>query len=199
MPASNAGWICITQQTNRIMPLLFISTAVVCVVVPGEALAKRFASEGVAVVLVSYRLSPKVKCPTYIEDAAAAVAWTLQNISKYKGDPAKVFISGHSAGGYLVGMIGLDEQYLAKHDLSPAKLAGLIPIAGQMVTHSTVRAEQGISEKRPVIDEFAPAYHVRKDAPPCLCIAGEHDAPARAEENIYFVAAMKAVGHKHTE
>ena len=42
--------------------------------------------KGFAVVGVNYRLSPKVKAPAYIEDAAAAVAWVFKNISNYGGD-----------------------------------------------------------------------------------------------------------------
>lgn len=55
--------------------------------------------KGIAVVAPNYRLHPKVKSPTYIEDAAAAVAWVFKNIGKYGGDPSLVFVSGHSAGG----------------------------------------------------------------------------------------------------
>ncbi len=42
----------------------------------------------------------------------------------------------------------------------------------------------------------SPAFHARADAAPFLCIAGGEDLPARAEENRYFVAAMKAAGHE---
>ena len=66
--------------------------------------------KGLAVVAVNYRLSPKVNAPTYIDDAAAAIAWTLKHIGDYGGDPSKVIISGHSAGGYLVAMVGLDKS-----------------------------------------------------------------------------------------
>ena len=55
--------------------------------------------KGVIVVAVNYRLHPKVKNPVYIEDAAAAVAWTIKNISNYNGSPNRVFVTGHSAGG----------------------------------------------------------------------------------------------------
>ena len=41
--------------------------------------------KGIAVVAVNYRLHPKVKSPAYVEDAAAAVAWTFRNIKKYGG------------------------------------------------------------------------------------------------------------------
>lgn len=78
----------------------------------GEAFAKRFTKEGYGVVLASYRLSPKAKCPTYSEDAAAAVAWTIKHIKRHKGDPDSVLVSGHSASGYLTAMVGLDAKYL---------------------------------------------------------------------------------------
>ena len=161
----------------------------------GTSLATRFTQAGVAVVLVDYRLSPQAQCPAYIEDAAAAVAWTIKNIRKYQGDPQQVFVSGHSAGGYLTAMVGLDKSYLARHELSINDLAGLLPVSGQMITHSTIRDERGISELTPLIDRFAPSYYASKDTPPCLCIVGDQDLPARLEENLYAAAAFKAAGH----
>ena len=159
------------------------------------ALAKRFAADGVAVASANYRLHPQVQFPAYIEDAAAAVAFVQSTIGDYGGSSQRIFVSGHSAGGYLAAMVGLDESYLAVHGKQLSDIAGLIPIAGQMVTHSTVRQERGISRTRPLIDAAAPAYHARQDVPPCLNVVGSDDLPARAEENRYFVAVMQAAGH----
>ena len=160
------------------------------------SLGNRFAAEGIAFASVNYRLHPKVQFPAYIEDCAAAFAFVHREIAKYGGSPQRVFISGHSAGGYLTAMIGVDPKYLAKHDLKLNAVAGLMPVAGQMVTHSTVRKERGIPRTRPIIDQAAPSYHVAASVPPFLNIVGDQDLPARAEENLYFVAAMKAAGHK---
>lgn len=158
-------------------------------------------NRGWAVVGASYRLHPHVHHPVYVEDAAAAVAWTFQNIERFGGDPAKIFVTGISAGGYLTAMIGLDKSYLAAHDIDADRIAALIPVTGQMITHQTVRKDQGIepSKTRPTIDRFAPLYHVRGDAPPVLCVTGgwEVDMLMRAEENLYFVSMMKLVGHKN--
>lgn len=159
------------------------------------AIARSLAERGIGVASVNYRLSPRASYPAYVEDAAASVAWVLDHIGDYGGEPGSVFVSGHSAGGYLAAMVGLDERYLAAHDHGLDDLAGLVPISGQMVTHATVREERGLSSSRPVIDQAAPAYHVRADAPPFLAIAGSNDLPARPEENRYVVAALKAVEH----
>ena len=157
--------------------------------------------KGIAVVAVSYRLSPKVQAPAYIEDAAAAVAWTFRNIERYGGSKRNIIVSGHSAGGYLTSMIGLDPKWLKSHDIDANKIAGLVPFSGHTITHFTVRGERGIDGKQPIIDELAPLYHVRKDAPPLLLITGDRDMEmlGRYEENAYLWRMMQEVGHPHTE
>jgi len=160
------------------------------------SISKHFAMQGIAVAVVNYRLSPKVTYPAYIQDAAASVSWVIKNIEHYKGNPKKVFVSGHSAGGYLAAMLGVNSKYLEENEIQIKNVAGYIPVSGQMITHSTVREEQGISKTRPLIDEAAPSYHVQKDVSPFLSICGSDDLPGRAEENMYFVAAMKASGNE---
>ena len=154
--------------------------------------------QGLAVVPVNYRLYPKIKCPVYLQDAAAAVVWTFKNIEKYGGDPKKVFISGHSAGGYLTSMLGLDKRWLEEYGVDADNIAGLAPLSGHTITHMTVREERGISSKQPVVDEFAPLFHARPGAPPVLLITGDREMEmlGRYEENAYFMRMLKVNGHK---
>lgn len=163
--------------------------------IPEELKDKRM-----AVVAVNYRLYPKVKAPVYIEDAAAAVAWVFKHIEELGGDPELIFVSGHSAGGYLASMVGLDKSYLAKHKIDADHIAGLIPFSGHTITHFTVRTERGIEGTQPVIDDLAPLFHVRKDAPPLLLITGDREMEmmGRYEENAYMMRMMKVVGHPDT-
>ncbi|WP_292008485.1 alpha/beta hydrolase [Chryseobacterium sp.] len=157
-------------------------------------------NKGIAVVGVNYRLSPKVSAPLYIEDAAAAVAWVFKNIKKYGGDENMIFVSGHSAGGYLVTMIALDKTYLNKYGIDANKLAGVIPFSGQMITHFTARKEKGVDELDARIDELAPLHFIRADAPPLLLITGDREKElfGRYEENAYMARMMKLKGHKDT-
>ncbi|MEO0338276.1 MAG: sulfatase-like hydrolase/transferase [Bacteroidota bacterium] len=162
---------------------------------------QRLKEQGIAIVSVNYRLYPKIKAPVYIEDAAAAVAWTLKNIQKYGGDPELVFVSGHSAGGYLASMVGLDKKYLAVHDVDANSIAGLIPFSGHAISHFTYRDELGIPGTQAIVDEYAPLYHVRADAPPYLMITGNRELEllGRYEENAYMMRMMKLVGHQETQ
>ncbi|MDB4476671.1 alpha/beta hydrolase [Rhodopirellula sp.] len=160
----------------------------------------QLSKQGIAVVAVEYRLSPKVKVVDCIDDAAAAVAWTFANIKQYGGSPEKIFVSGHSAGGYLTSMIGLDKKWLAKYDIDADSIAGLIPFSGHTITHFTVRKERGIDGKQPILDDMAPLFHVRDDAPPLLLITGDRELEllGRYEENAYMWRMMKIAGHEQT-
>jgi acetyl esterase/lipase len=158
-------------------------------------------SRGVAIAGAGYRLHPDVKAPAYIEDAGAAVAWVLKNIEQYGGDPRRVVVAGHSAGGYLTLMVGLDSRWLQPHGLSPDQLAGLVPLSGQAITHFTIRKERDIAETQPVIDELAPLFHVRRTAPPLLLVTGDRQKEllGRYEENAYLWRMFREVQHTDVE
>ena len=154
--------------------------------------------KGFAIIGVEYRLSPNIKAVDCIKDAAAATAWAFKNIEKYGGSTSLIFVSGMSAGGYLTYMVGLDKKYLAVHNIDANQIAGLIPFSGHAITHFTVRKEMGISGKQPIIDNMAPLYHVRADAPPMLIITGDRELEmlGRYEENAYMMRMLKVAGHK---
>ena len=166
-----------------------------------KAIPDALKEEGICIITVNYRLYPKVKSPVYIEDAAAAVAWVFNNIEDYGGDSSKIFISGHSAGGYLTMMVGLDKRWLGSNNIDADRIAGLIPFSGHTITHLTVRKERGIANTQPVVDDLAPLFHVRADAPPLLLITGDRELEmlGRYEENAYMMRMMKVAGHKETE
>ena len=156
--------------------------------------------KGFAVIGVGYRLSPKVKAPVCIEDAAAAIAWAFQNMERYGGRTDLIFLSGHSAGGYLTMMVGLDKKYLAKYDIDANRIAGNIPFSGHTITHFTIRKEMGMNDIQPLIDKYAPLYFVRPDAPPLVLVTGdpEMELLGRYEENAYMWRMMKLAGHNRT-
>ena len=152
---------------------------------------------GIAVVAASYRLHPDVNAPAYIEDAAAAIAWTVKHIEEYGGAADRIVISGHSAGGYLAAMTSFDKKYLKAFGVDADSLAGVAPISGQMITHFTIRKESGIEDSRPVIDGYAPLNHIRSDSSPVLLITGdrEQELLGRYEENAYAWRMLKLLKH----
>ena len=152
---------------------------------------------GYVVVAPNYRLIPKVELDSCIDDAAAAVAWVFKNIENFGGDPSKIFVAGHSAGGYLTSLIGFDKKWLQKYDVDADSIKGLIPYSGQAITHFAHRQRKGISELQPTIDEYAPLFLIRKDAPPYIIITGDKEMElfGRYEENAYLWRMLKLIGH----
>lgn len=155
---------------------------------------------GLAIVSVNYRLLPKASLQDCLDDAAAAVAWIFNEIEKYGGDPRKIFVSGHSAGGYLAAMIGLDKKWLDAYQVDPDAICGLIPFSGHAISHFAYRQSKGMKDTQPSIDEFAPLYYVRADAPPLIIVSGDRELEmlGRYEENAYFWRMMKVAGHQQT-
>lgn len=164
-----------------------------------KELPQALIGKGYVVVGVGYRLCPQVRVPDCIDDAAAAVAWVWQHIADYGGDPTKIVLAGHSAGGYLVSMIGLDKHWLASYGVNANEMAAVAPYSGQAISHFQYRNENGISNPlQPTIDAYAPLYHVRADAPPLLILSGDREMElyGRYEENAYFVRMLRLVGHQ---
>lgn len=154
--------------------------------------------DSIIVVGVEYRLSSKATIDEIIDDAAASTAWVIGNIGKYGGDKRKVFLSGHSAGGYLADMLALDKSRLGKYGIDADSLAGVIPFSGQCITHFEARDRQGIHPLQPTIDNLAPLYHVRENCPPFLIISGDREKElyGRYEEQAYLWRMLKLRGNR---
>lgn len=165
-----------------------------------KSIPKELKDCGIAVVGVNYRLTPHVKVHDCIEDAAAAVAWVFQEIARYGGDTKKIFVTGHSAGAYLTSMIGLDKKWLAVHGVDADEIVALYPLSGNVISHLAYRGERGMSDTHPLIDEYAPLYHIRKDAPPYIIVTGDRELElaGRYEENAYLWRMMQVIGHPQT-
>ena len=164
----------------------------------GKHIPREIMRDGVVCVGVGYRFSPHVSVDQIVDDAACAIAWVFENIEKFGGSADKIYLSGHSAGGYLVSMAGLKKSYLEKYGIDANRVKGIIPFSGQMITHFEERRVRGMSDKLPLIDEMAPLYHVRGDAAPILLLTGdrEREMLGRYEENAYMYRMLRLVGHK---
>lgn len=74
----------------------------------GESLARA----GYLTAVISYRLAPEFRYPEYVRDAALAVRWVRDNARRYGGDPARIFVVGHSAGAFNALEVVMNERWL---------------------------------------------------------------------------------------
>lgn len=153
--------------------------------------AEGFRAQGIAVAMVNYRQSPGDAFPTYADDAAAAIAWMLDHAAAHGLDPARLYVGGHSAGGYLTLMALLDPDRLTSAGIDPKRINGIISISAQTLTHTTVLKERGTTSHPIQVDAAAPLFFAHREAPPVLLLVAENDAPARIEENQLFAALLR--------
>lgn len=154
---------------------------------------------GIGIIAVNYRLLPKVEVKEIIDDAAAAVAWAFKEVGSRGGSPERIFVAGHSAGGYLIDMIVLDKHWLAAYGIDADKIAGAFPYSAQKITHFNVREKMGMGPLQALVDDTAPLYHVRKLPMPMVVLSGDREMElyGRYEEQAYFWRMMKLVGNEN--
>jgi acetyl esterase/lipase len=162
----------------------------------GEILARRLVPEGIGVVSANYRLSPGFMHPTHLQDAAAAVAWVVENIANFGGDPDRVFVSGHSAGAYLAAILALDASLLGEHHLGLDAIAGSVPISAFLYVEETAkeRPKTVWGEDPAVWLAASVTPHITAGKGRMLLIYADGDDAWRRAQNERFAVAMQAVG-----
>lgn len=75
-----------------------------------RAMGDELARAGFVAFVASYRLAPAHKWPAQLDDARAALALAVREAPRFGGDPARVVVIGHSAGGQLATLLALDEK-----------------------------------------------------------------------------------------
>lgn len=157
--------------------------------------ARGLAPEGFLVVLAGYRLRPDGIYPAMLEDSAAAFAWARANVARHGGDPARMFVGGHSAGAYNAAMLALDGRWLAAHDLGTDAIDGVIGLAGPYDFHPFDKeSSQAAFGHWPNPRETQPVAHVSAAAPPMLLLHGERDTVVRPRNSRAMAVALDNVG-----
>ncbi len=145
-------------------------------------------------VIADYRLYPEIRFPAYMQDAAAAVAWAHANAARFGGDPHRLFLMGHSAGGQIVALLALDPSYLGEVDLSPQHdLCGVIGLAGP---YDFLPLHSATLEKifGPEPERSQPINFVSAQAPPMLLLAGSDDDTVDPANTLRLAARLRAAG-----
>jgi acetyl esterase/lipase len=157
--------------------------------------AEALTREGYVVVLPDYRLVPEARFPDFVDDAALAVAWVAANAERHGGDPARIFVMGHSAGAYNAIMTALDKRFLARAGAPPDAIKGAIglsgpydflPLRGRILTAAFGGFEPAA--------ETQPTRFTREDAPPLLLVHGAADNLVSPREAQVLADATRTAG-----
>ena len=165
---------------------------------------RRLAKQGVVAVVINYRLAPPVHVPEQAADCARALAWTVANIEQYGGDPARVFVMGHSAGGGLAALLATDDALLAAHGLPQNPVRGAImddPAGLDMYSYLKEMKYEGDAQylvpfgNDPAVwKEMSPIYKIKPNLPPFIFYIGGETYPSISGSSGRFRDRLKATG-----
>jgi acetyl esterase/lipase len=157
------------------------------------------ARHGILTVVPDYRLYPQVKYPAFLQDCAAAVAWTFAHIPAYGGDTSHLFLMGHSAGAYNAVMLALDPQFLAADGIGRDRLAGAIGLAGPYdflpITDPDIIPIFAVPDQQAT----QPIDHVDGHNPPLFLADGADDKTVLPRNTVRLAAKVRAAGGPVTE
>lgn len=158
-----------------------------------------FASNGIGVAVISYRLLPETNWKSQVMDVARAVNWVYQHIQTYHGNPKEIFLGGHSSGAQLAVRVALDSTLLTSLNSSPNIICGVIPISGagydlmDQETYDAAKKEDiftklfytgDISKK--MRRQFSPQRFVNAKAPPFLILYAAKEEKELKDGSISF-------------
>ena len=151
--------------------------------------------QGYVAVLPNYRLYPDVRFPAFVEDGAAALKWVRESVARYGGDPAQVFVMGHSSGAHIAAMLALNEDYLKAVGGSRSWIKGMIGLAGPYdflpLSDPDLRNLFGPPED---FQKSQPIYYVDGQNPPLLLLHGEDDENVRVKNTRNLAQAVARSG-----
>jgi acetyl esterase/lipase len=166
---------------------------------------RRLAKQGVVAVVLNYRLSPKVEVPAMADDCARAVIWTTQHIQEYGGDPQRLFVMGHSAGGGLAALLAADSRLFERRGLAQNPIKGAIlddPAGLDMLDYLTKLEYPNDAQylipygKQPEAwKDVSALYHVTAATPPFLIFIGGETYPSIRNSSRKFEQKLTALGH----
>jgi acetyl esterase/lipase len=161
-------------------------------------MAPAFTSRGVLFASIGYRLAPSHPWPACFDDTAAAVAWLVQNIGRYGGDPKRIFLGGRSAGGHLASLLAVRRDWQKPRWLRPDVVRACIPVSGVYLF-----GEQAGFSRRPQFlgppdsnrdIAASPLRNIQGTPPPFLMSWGENDFPHLIRQAHQMADMLRAGG-----
>ncbi|MEO6688318.1 MAG: alpha/beta hydrolase [Dokdonella sp.] len=156
---------------------------------------KALAASGILTMVADYRKYPQGRFPDFETDAAVATRWAIDHAREWGGDPARVFLIGHSAGAQIVALLATDARYLAAEGLRPSHLAGVVGIAGPYdflpLTDPKIKEVFGADSTWPASQ---PVNFVDGDEPPFLLLNGSGDRVVDPHNSASLTQRLKAAG-----
>ena len=156
-------------------------------------MAPAITSAPALLVSVGYRLAPGAKYPEQVDDCRAALRWVCEHAQDYGGDPQRIFVGGHSAGGHLAALITLQRDKLAECGLPPDVIKGCFPVSGVFdVTETPAERREAFLKSDGDARDASPMYNTAGNATPFLLEIGSDDFDNLRLQHPRMLAALRS-------
>ena len=157
---------------------------------------------GVMWVPIDYGLAPNYSIHQMVDHVRSAIVWLYHNVSKYGGDPSKLYVSGNSAGGHLTGCILMPDWH--KNFGVPSDIIkGACAISGVYDLQALVHAEYGYNDELGMDIEtaqnFSPLFNLPTKGCPLIVSYGAPEPNEFRRQSRVYYEAWKGVGFPATE
>ncbi|MZR32197.1 alpha/beta hydrolase [Sneathiella litorea] len=157
-------------------------------------IAEPFVNAGATVVLPNYDLCPAVTITDIVQQMREALAWIYANITQFNGNPEKHYLSGHSAGGHLTGMMMATDwpaMGLPKDLLKGASpLSGLFDIEPHR--HTELQGDIRLTAEEAAAN--SPQFLPLTATCPVLCAVGGGESGSFHRQSREFAEKCRAAG-----
>ncbi|MDO5604084.1 MAG: alpha/beta hydrolase [Paracoccus sp. (in: a-proteobacteria)] len=162
-------------------------------------LADGFLPFGALLVVIDYPLMPAVRLADVLGACARALEWTHAHVAGYGGDPDRITICGHSAGGHLVAELACAKAGLTRPSGQPGPgvpLAGAVAISGIYDLEPVTRSFQNdsLSLTAAEVAGFSPLGRSYCPTVPMLVAVGGDEPAEFLRQNDAFGAECTAAG-----
>jgi len=154
-------------------------------------------ARGICTVVINYALCPQVTIDEIVRQTRAALAWTLRNIQHHGGDPKRVAIGGHSAGGHLTAM-ALQTDWAGDYGLAQDPFVAALPFSG-LYDIAPLRysyLQPAIQLDEGIIRRNSPAFSVRACRTPLWITWGGAETSEFARQSALYHQAWTAAGNQ---
>jgi len=149
---------------------------------------------GLVAVVPDYRLYPDVRFPAWVRDAALAVRWVRDSVRQFGGDPARIIVVGHSAGGHTSALLALDGRYLRQAGVPESVVRGFVSLAGPVATVWTDADVQALMGPHEGWSATYPLEQVDGKAPPLLLLQGGRDGTVSPNDAVRLAGRIRERG-----
>ena len=133
-------------------------------------MAPAFTRRGILFASIGYRLAPQFLFPDGLNDCAAGIATLCQHMGAFSGDPERLCIGGHSAGGHYAALLAIRNDWQAAWNLRSDVIKACLPISGvfRFGPGSGLSARPRFlgSENNGADEAASPILHVKGKTPP---------------------------------